>query len=102
MGENYPHKQSLKLIRDWPHDQFDELMGFVESLWRYAEWGFSRDVKLGQVNEYHLSTGGWSGNEEVISALQSNAMFWAMCWQSSRRGGHYVFKVRKTTNEKNG
>jgi len=98
MGENYPHKQSLKLIRAWPHDKFDELMEFVESLWRYAEWGFSRNAN----DEYHLSTGGWSGNEEIISALQSNLMFWPMCWESSRKGGHYIFKVRKTINEKNG
>jgi hypothetical protein len=97
MGENYPHEQSLKLIRDWPHDQFVELMEFVESLWRYAEWGFSR--KAG--DEYHLSTGGWSGNEEIISALALNKMFWPMCWVSSRRGGHHVFKVEKIKNAKN-
>ncbi len=96
MGENYPHEQSLRLIKEWPHDRFDELMEFVESLWRYADWGFSR--KAG--DEYHLSTGGWSGNEEIISALAGNGVFWSMCWESSRRGGHHIFKVRKQGNEK--
>ena len=44
---------------------------------------------------YHVSTGGWSGNEEILSSLQNNSMFWLMCWMQSKRGGHYQFKVKK-------
>jgi hypothetical protein len=39
-----------------------------------------------------LHTGGWSGNEEIISVLQ-NSMFWVMYWQKSERGGHYYFEL---------
>lgn len=39
-------------------------------------------------------TGGWSGNESVISALQENLIFWAIRWESSHRGGKTVFALR--------
>lgn len=39
-----------------------------------------------------LSTGGWSYNEEIIDEL-SETFFWTFYWQTSRRGGHYVFGI---------
>lgn len=39
-----------------------------------------------------LATGGWSGNESIIGALQKNWLWWAMCWQSSHHGGLYFFQ----------
>lgn len=40
------------------------------------------------------STGGWSGNESIIGAMQKNRMVWNFLWEQSRRGGHYVFDKR--------
>ncbi len=101
MSDTYPHEQSLRIIRGWPHDDHLGLMDFVESLWRYADWGFTRNATMVGDVEFFLSTGGWSGNEEIISALQENKMFWALCWKSSWRGGHYQFKLRKRRDEEN-
>lgn len=52
-------------------------------------------------NEGHprltLHTGGWSENEEIISAIMDGHychtvnLFWAMYWYQSTSGGHYVF-----------
>ncbi|MFC8797308.1 hypothetical protein ACFT2C_06220 [Promicromonospora sp. NPDC057138] len=39
-----------------------------------------------------LATGGWSGNESVISTVQ-DTMFHLMFWYSSTRGGLYEYRV---------
>ncbi len=89
MDENgYPTDAEIQEIKDWPTERFPALMDYVRSLWKYSEWGFEREG-----DQYFLSTGGWSGNEELITALGENCFFWVMCWQSSRRGGHYLFVV---------
>jgi len=41
-----------------------------------------------------VSSGGWSGCEDVIGALGENTVFWLMCWRSSRRGGHFEFETK--------
>ena len=45
-------------------------------------------------NTWELVTGGWSGNESIIQALRDNVLFWALCWQLSKRGGYYEFICR--------
>jgi hypothetical protein len=38
-----------------------------------------------------LATGGWSDNEEIIRALMDNHLFWIKYWESTHRGGLYIF-----------
>ncbi len=92
--DGYPTDETLEKIKSWPDTNFDGLMQFVEAAWYYPDY-FSLD----QDGVYHISTGGWSGNEEVINALGENTMFWLMCWKSSRRGGHYEFEVPPSNKE---
>lgn len=66
-------------------------MDFIKPIWNYSDLEFWKR----KGNTYWISTGGWSGNEDIIGTLRENQMFWMMCWYSSRRGGHYVFKVPK-------
>lgn len=93
--DGYPTEEELSRIREWPGEQgLSALLAFVKTCWWAADWGWSeKDGKHGR--EYHVSTGGWSGNEDIIGALRENSLFWAMCWESSRRGGHFVFQVSK-------
>lgn len=85
----YPTEDDLKKITEWPTD-YASLFDFIRSIWNYAEWGFTVDG-----DTYSLSTGGWSGNEEIIGAMRDNQMFWMQAWESSRRGGHYEFQLPK-------
>ena len=41
---------------------------------------------------WRIATGGWTGNESIISALQENTVFWVFSWYLSKRGGYYEFK----------
>jgi hypothetical protein len=50
-------------------------MAFVRSLWKYADWSWSQEGR-----RFSISTAGWSGNEELIEAMQENFIFWALCW----------------------
>lgn len=115
--DGYPTDEELETIRTWgPKFQGSgrdikqigdkpgwkywlELMEFIhEECWYYPDWGWHEEEKKHNyfdhvVREYNISTGGWSGNEEVIMALRRNFLFWTMCWEQTRRGGHYIFQV---------
>jgi len=86
MTEEYPTEQELQKIKEWEPGDLHGLMQFVKSLWAFRAWGFSQDDEI-----YFISTGGWSGNEDIIEAMMSNVVWWMMYWQQSRRGGHYIF-----------
>ena len=85
----YPREDELKKIIEWPHSDPKGLMDFIESIWEFADWGWSHKGK-----KYYISTGGWSGNEDIISAMKQNWMFWNLYWEESKRGGHYIFHIR--------
>jgi uncharacterized phage protein (TIGR01671 family) len=100
--DGYPTDLALTLIKEAnpfeknPHD----LMDFVKGLWQYTDWGWSEKKKKNYDGKkailYSISTGGWSGNEDIISALKNNKnFFWTLYWQESRVGGHYKFLIPK-------
>jgi len=87
----YPDEKTLRFIRRF--DTFkapvEDLRDFVIQNWHYEDYATSK----GRCFELH--TGGWSGNESIIAALEksSKGMFWYMCWVKSERGGHYWFEI---------
>jgi hypothetical protein len=84
-----PDETELQRVREWPYADLPGLLEFVHERWSYPDyWREEGDV-------LHASTGGWSGNESLIDALQENRMFWALCWISSRRGGHFEFDLKR-------
>ena len=91
MTQQYPTEEDIKKIQEWPAEDFHGLMAFVKSLWAFDSWGWSQEGDL-----YRISTGGWSGNEDIIGALKENTIFWLFYWQQSARGGHYIFAALKT------
>lgn len=83
----YPTAEDLERIKAWPAHDCRGLVDYMRGLWWNAEWGFRESGATLQ-----LSTGGWSGNESIIEALEQST-FWILRWQSSRRGGHYEFEL---------
>ena len=85
--DGYPDDDELEKIKSWDWHDIKGLCDFVASLWHWPDFWVRRGLRI----EAH--TGGWSGNESIMDALMENQMFWTICWQSSARGGHYVFQL---------
>ena len=94
-SDNYPDKKSLNEIKNWDISKkgIDGLLDLIEENTNWADRQIERSGK--NVIRFVYHTGGWSGNEDVIEALQSNFLFWLMAWKKSIRGGHYYFKIEK-------
>jgi hypothetical protein len=88
--DGYPTDEALKRITEWSWHDIQAMLDFVQSLWwcRDLLWAIDGDI-------LSASTGGWSGNESLVAAMQKNIGFWHMCWESSRRGGHYTFDLSR-------
>lgn len=87
--DGYPSEEALEKIATWPARNFDSLLEYVASLWAYPDFV----TQAPEARTYTFATGGWSGNESLIGALERNLVFWGMCWLSSRRGGRYEFVI---------
>lgn len=84
----YPSSEQLVAIitlKPTP-DFFDEMISLIREAYN-EDYGA---IRL-EGNVLRLVTGGWSGNEEVISALQDNEFFWQRYWTKTERGGAYEF-----------
>lgn len=91
-ADGCPTEQTLGTIERWGNDLVG-LFEFVRKAWKYPNYFTSEGAR------YEISTGGWSGNESLIDALMNNHVAWALTWQSSRRGGHYVFEIPRNIYE---
>ena len=109
--DGYPTNAALALIKAWHWTDCTGLFEFIKEIWHLRTWGWTEgDAKdLEKSNDdyseaggklYFVSTGGWSGNESIIRALQSNTMAWTLTWVQSRRGGHYIFKQHEFKDDK--
>lgn len=89
MKDGYPEETELIKIKNWKFGSIESYKLFfyyIKSIWKYPEYF---QIKRKYI---YVSTGGWSGHEDLIEAMQKNKIFWATCWYSSRVGGHYVFR----------
>lgn len=103
--DGYPTEYALNLLEIWHWSDAKGWFEFVKELWTYKSFGWAEteggidDWTNEQLPEttkrFHISTAGWSGNESVIRAMQKNDMLWFFHWVQSRRGGHYIFELKK-------
>ena len=88
----YPTEQDLQKIHEVDgrvdislKERVSKMLTHLKSIWHYPDY-FVDNGKDG----FELHTGGWSGNESIISELEETS-FWIMFWQRTERGGHYYF-----------
>lgn len=96
-GNGYPTDETLKTISSWSYkDGFIELANYASKAWHWDDMATKREIMLPdgrKLIEYTFITGGWSGNEDIICAMKNNAVFHAICWRESHRGGKHVYEV---------
>jgi len=94
-NDGYPTDETLNNIKCYNGDYYD-LFNEIEYLFdQYG--GADFDSKN---NQWTLVTGGWSGNESIILAIESNILMYQSCWESSHRGGKFVFKIKEPLIDK--
>lgn len=95
--EGYPTEETLSKIKAWDFNDFFGLVAFIKENWNYND-AYKERFEFNELFDRHeyildISTFGWSGNEDIIKALQENELIWLVSWYSSQRGGHYTFRI---------
>jgi hypothetical protein len=104
--DGYPTDETLERIANAPAREALEL---AERAWHWDGWA-SRRLSDAEHRVVHadadddsgefvrFATGGWSGNESIVGALNENPMVRVMCWQLSARGGLHIYKLPKSSD----
>jgi hypothetical protein len=100
--DRYPTDEELAKIEEWDFSSgFDKWFEFIRTCWWMPDWGWSEYPDEEDPNypgrkhtRYEISTGGWSGNEDIIGAMRANFVCWGQTWRVHRVGGHYTFWAR--------
>ena len=103
--DKYPTEEELKFIEEYNCAKLPPapLIDYIRNIWWMPDWGFElkkeKDEIYGERLRLYISTGGWSGNEDIIRALKKNEWFYCFYWEQSRIGGHYIFYFDPDTYE---
>jgi len=89
--DGYPTEEELEFIKNYDivNSSLENMFVHIKSIWRWSNL-----VKFVD-GRWYISTGGWSGNEDIIGAMKQNTTFWLLYWEQSRRGGHYIFSKQR-------
>jgi hypothetical protein len=91
---DYPTNEELKKIREWDCSTYDKSVALADYVCKLWYWGHPFSTLTGKkVKTLRLATGGWSGNESIISALDRNFLF-NRFWIMSKRGGLHIYKIK--------
>lgn len=98
---DYPTHDQLERIRTWDYKDPQGWFAYLQSAWHWEEYG-PQEVPCEDEGyiEIWCSTGGWSGNEELIEAMRANRMLWALTVWAWRRGGHHTFRYPRIVGVK--
>lgn len=89
--DGYPTEATLDAIKNWDYKDRRGVLGFIAQAWCYQDSAIETRDGL-----FVFATGGWSGNEELIYALQDNRVLWVYLtsmYYIHLTGGFYVFAI---------
>lgn len=100
---DYPSDETLQAIRNWPASQINACLEFARAAWHWENWA-TEELRPHEREMVHaeegqrflrLATGGWSGNEEIVGALNDN--MWARHqWCLSASGGLHIYEFKRS------
>lgn len=99
--DGYPTDETLERIAAWPIETMRDAadaMDFAGRAWSYPDyWECEPRWDDPEWSDhprrvYRFSTGGWSGNESIVAAIEGNTMLQMLGAYSWRRGGHYEYR----------
>jgi len=73
--DRYPSENALDMIEKWDDQDIKGLFEFIKSIWWMPDWGWQEQINEDENLEYHLATGGWSGNEDILCSLKKIVLF---------------------------
>lgn len=98
----YPSEAALERLRAWTFKDWadiEQALDFAASIWHWPDFA-SRELRPAEAEVCHaepgdrfirFATGGWSGNEDIIGAMEQN--FYIMSrWRLSGNGGLHIFQ----------
>ena len=89
---DYPTDGDLDEISGWT-GTWKALWEYVVARWHWPDWGVKEDFGADPY-KLELHTGGWSGNESIMYALEhSRCQFYGQALATYKRGGHYWFEA---------
>lgn len=104
----YPTDATVEALANWSveppgsvAEHIDEALDFLTAAWNDAYGLIRHDlteheaalIRAEPGRRYvALATGGWSGNECLIGALERNLVVWSFCWRLSAIGGLYILR----------
>ena len=104
-SDGYPSDETLALITYWYRNNGwtpKEFLQFCEGAFNknYGSWKIVENFNNDLLNQkpftaLRIATGGWSGNETVISAMEKT-VFWSVFWRASVCGGLFILDVDKS------
>lgn len=91
----YPTEEALNQLRSFKltDDTIALFLLLLQETWWRSEWGIDKKRQYRGFIRLTLHTGGWSGNEDIIDALQENTVLWNSIYLSRKPGGHWQFKI---------
>jgi hypothetical protein len=90
----YPSEENLERIHTWDFRDVRGLFDFIENDEGMRMYGsFKRTTMPDGKERIRIATGGWSGNEDMMSALERNFVVYGSYWKLSARGGLEVYII---------